>query len=117
MLAILYTFAGHNYVKFYFGGKADFLELAASINQLCNSNRSCPQVLEGWQASSGGRDGLRKGSMLYFPAAREGDEKSANSNEYSEFTLIYSFFLPDHWFEAQGGVGKSVTSGWKNRET
>ena len=91
MLAILYTFAGHNYVKFYFGGKADFLELAASINQLCNANRSCPQFLEGWRASSGGRDGLRKGSMLYFPSAREGDEKSANSSEYRQFTLNLQF--------------------------
>jgi hypothetical protein len=117
ILGILYTFAGHDYVKFYFGGKVEILELAASINKLCNTNGSCPEVLADWQAVSRGRVGLRKGSMFYYPATRDGNEKSANSNKYSEFTLVYSFFLPDHWFEAQGGVGKNVTSGWQNRET
>jgi hypothetical protein len=74
------------------GGKVEILELAASINKLCNTNGSCPEVLADWQAVSRGRVGLRKGSMFYYPATRDGNEKSANSNKYSEFTLVYSFF-------------------------
>ena len=115
VLAILYTFIGHSYVKFYFGGKADFLDLAASINNLCNTNKTCPKVLEGWQALSERKGNLRKGNILYYPTSGEGAEESTVNEVFHEFTMVYGFFTPDHWFEANGGVGRKITSGWKNR--
>jgi hypothetical protein len=117
VLASLYVFAGHHYAKFYFGGKAEILDLASSINDLCNTTKSCPETLEGWQVSSGRKGSLRKDNMFYYPVTRNGGEKSTNNKEYNEFTLVYGFFAPDHWFEAKGGVGRSVTSGWMSRDT
>lgn len=115
ILVILYSIVGHNYVRFYYGGKTEILEIATVINELCGSNRSCPLAIDGWQALHGNRDGLRKGSMFYFPAPGEGNKESGQSKKHQEFTLVYSFFEPDHWFEVQGGVDKKVTSGWKSR--
>jgi len=117
ILVLFYAIAGHSYVKFYISGKAELLDLATSINQLCNTNKSCPEILKGWQASSGSSGNLRKGNMYYFPVTREGTEKTADNKKYYEFTLVYGFFAPDHWFEVKGGVGRNVTSGWKNSDT
>lgn len=113
-LASLYTFGGHRYVKFYFGGKTEILDLASSISDLCNTTKSCPEALEGWQVLGERKGSLRKDNMFYYPVTGNGGEKSTNNNE---FTLVYGFFAPDHWFEAKGGVGRSVTSGWKSRDT
>ena len=40
---------------------------------------------------------------------------SAESKQSQTFKLVYCFFMPDNWFEVQGGVGKKVTSGWTGR--
>ena len=117
VLAILYVLFGHSYVKFYFGGKAEFLNLASSINNLCNTNKSCPKVPEGWQTPVGRPGNIREGNIFYYPEIREGGEESAVNEIFHEFTLVYGFFAPDHWFEAKGGVGRKLTSGWKNRDT
>ena len=111
VLVILYVFIGHSYVNFYFGGKAEFLDLASSINRLCNTNKSCPEVPEGWQKSS-----RRQGNIIYYPKIRDGAEKSAGEKVFYEFILVYGFFVPDHWYEAKGGVGRELTSGWNNRD-
>lgn len=112
---ILYYLAGHDYVKFYFGGETEILETAVQINNKCNTNGSCPATLEGWQAVGSRSNMLRKNGMLYIAISGKESKDRDKSVDYDAFKLIYSFFAPDHWFEVQGGVGKSVTSGWKNR--
>jgi hypothetical protein len=112
---ILYFFVGHDFVKFYFGGKTKILEAAAHINKLCNANGSCPTTLEGWQVWKDGSETLFKDNMLYFVKPDEESKDNDKNKEYRSFRLAYRFFMPDHWFEAQGGVDRQVTSGWKSR--
>ena len=116
-LAIFYAIIGHGYVQFYFGGKAEFLDLASAINRLCNTNRACPELPEGWQAVSGGEGNVRKGNIHYFPVVRDIEPDSSAKPVVREFSLVYGFFAPDHWFEAQGGVDRKITSGWKKKGT
>ncbi|MDH3713873.1 MAG: hypothetical protein OET44_08520 [Gammaproteobacteria bacterium] len=104
-------------MKFYLGGKAELLGVAAQINTQCNADGSCPTELAGWQAWNGAGAPLSRGSMLYFVSAGEGNDDRDGNAQHPAFRLVYRFFLPDHWFEARGGIGKSVTSGWKSRET
>lgn len=115
ILLILYSFVGHNFVKFYFGGKTEILEAAAHINKLCSANGSCPTTLYGWQVRRNGSETLFKDNMLYFVNLGERSEHSDKSKRHQTFRLVYRFFMPDHWFEVQGGVGKKVTSGWITR--
>lgn len=107
ILLIAYVFAGHDYVSFYLGGKAELLEAAESINRQCAANGACPTELPGWQPWGDGR-ALAKGNMLYFASKEAGDKPQT-------FRLVYRFFMPDDWFEAAGGVDKPVTAGWKSR--
>ncbi|MEW6671624.1 MAG: hypothetical protein AB1427_07965 [Thermodesulfobacteriota bacterium] len=111
---IFYFFVGHDFVKFYFGGKTEILEAAEHINKLCNANGSCPTVLGGWQKAYSGNH-LFKGNMLYFVDTGEGGKDKGRSRKLQEFRLVYRFFMPDNWFEARGGVGMKVTSGWMDR--
>ena len=115
ILLILYFFVGHDFVKFFFGGKTEILEAAEHINKLCNANGSCPKTLEGWQVRGSGSKRLFKGNMIYFVTPGAGSKDSGKSEKYQDFRLVYRFFLPDDWFEAQVGVGKKVTSGWESR--
>ena len=114
ILLMLYFFAGHDFMKFYFGGKAEILEAGDHINKLCNANGSCPTTLEGWEKANSGAN-LIKGNMLYYvdpgKDIKDGGEKKKNRT----FKLVYRFFMPDDWFEVHGGVGKKVTSGWTGR--
>lgn len=110
---VLYLFVGHGFVKFYSGGKKEILQTASHINDLCNASGSCPSMLEGWQGENGR---LRKGQMLYIPAPAPESGNSEKSPKPQSFRLIYMMSFPtDDWFEAQGGVGKKVTSGWTGR--
>ena len=109
----LYLFIGHGFVKFYFNGKKEILQTAAFINDLCNASGSCPLILENWEGENGR---LRKGLMLYIAAPVPGSENNEKSLKSQSFRLIYVMnFLPDDWFEVQGGVGKKITSGWTGR--
>ena len=112
---ILYLFAGHGFVKFYAGGKTEILETGAHINKLCNANGTCPTILDGWQMSGTNSDMLIKDNMVYFVGSGEGSIDSDKSKNHQTFRLVYRFFVPDDWFEVQGGVGKKVTSAWKSR--
>lgn len=112
ILLLAYYFAGHDYLKFFLGDKSEMLDIAGRISQQCNTDRSCPTALTGWQSSGGKSVTLSKDNMLYFASSRAGNDENSNPEDYSEFRLVYRFFLPDHWFEAQGGVDKPVTSGW-----
>ncbi len=114
ILLILYFFAGHDFVKFYSGGQAEIIETAAHINELCDTNGSCPTTLEGFQKWDSGSGELSKGNMLYFVTPGEGGKDDDKGIKHKEFRLIYRFFMPDKWFEVQGGVGKNLTSGWKS---
>jgi hypothetical protein len=115
MLLLAYYFVGHDFVKFYLGGKAELLGVAAQINSECNAAGSCPTELAGWRAWNDDGLPLFKDNMLYFASAGEGTDEPEENGRYPAFKLIYRFFPPDHWFEAQGGVGKTVTSGWQSR--
>jgi len=115
ILVILYIFLGHDFVKFFFGGKTQMLETAKHINKLCNANGLCPELLEGWQARGSGSKMLFKDNMIYFLTTGVGEKDSGKAKKHQEFRLVYRFFLPDHWFEVKGGFGKRVTSGWKSR--
>lgn len=115
ILLIIYLFVGHDFVRFYFGGKTEILEAGESINRLCNTNGSCPKTLEGWKLRGSGSGTLHKGNMMYYVTPGGGNKDGDKGKEPQEFILVYRFFLPDHWFEVQGGVGKKVTSGWKSR--
>ena len=53
IVLVAYYFAGHDYLRFLLGGKSAMLDVAAQINDLCNTDRSCPTTLEGWQAAPG----------------------------------------------------------------
>lgn len=112
---ILYTFVGHDFVKYYFGGKAEMLNAAEHINELCNANGECPTSLEGWRQLGKGGDRLTKGSMLYLITPARGGDGDKKSKGHQTFRLVYRFFMPDDWFEVQGGVGEKITSGWKSR--
>jgi len=110
ILLTLYLFIGHGFVRFYFNGKNEILQTAAFINDLCNASGSCPLILENWEGENGR---LRKGPMLYIAAPVPGSENNEKSLKSQSFRLIYVMnFLPDDWFEVQGGVGKKITSGW-----
>jgi len=115
LFLILYFFAGHDFVKFYFGGKTEILQAAAHINKLCSADESSPTTLKGWQVWRSGRETLSKDNMLYFVTPGKGSKGSDKSKRHQTFRLVYRFFMPDHWFEVQGGVGKNVASGWKSR--
>ena len=113
ILFTFYLFIGHGFVEFYFSGKKEILKNASIINNLCNANGSCPLILESWQGENGR---LRKGQMLYMTAPLPGSEHNEKSLKPQSFRLIYVMpFLTDDWFEAQGGVGMQVTSGWTGR--
>ena len=113
ILLFLYLFIGHGFVEFYFGGKNEILQAAARINRLCNDHGSCPLVIEGWEGENGK---LRKSRMLYVATPTPGRENNEKSLNPQSFRLIYVMtFPPDDWFEVQGGVGKTVTSGWTGR--
>lgn len=113
IILIFYIFIGFNFVDLYFGGKTELIEAAEYINMLCKTNGSCPLTIEGWQ---GDKDGpLRKGKMLYFVVPGKESRDSKESVKPQSFRLIYTMTFPDHWFEARGGVGKQVTSGWTSR--
>ena len=112
---IIYFFAGHDFVRFYFGGKTEIHETAEHINRLCNANGSCPETLEGWQIRGEGSGMMFKGNMIYFITQAEGSKAGDQSKKHQEFKLVYRFFLPDHWYEARGGVGMKVSSGWESR--
>jgi hypothetical protein len=115
ILLILYPFVGHDFVKFYCGGKTEILEAGTHINKLCNADGSCPEILEGWQVWISGSKTLFKDNMMYYVTPGEAGKQNDNGKKHQEFRLVYRFFMPDHWFEVQGGVGKQVTSGWKSR--
>ena len=91
MLLIFYFFVGHDFVKFYFGGKKEILEAALHINKLCNANGSCPKTLERWQEWNSGTP-LFKGNMLYYVNPGEGIKDSAESKQSQTFKLVYRFF-------------------------
>ena len=113
ILAILYFTMGFSFVEFYFGGKDNTLHVAEAINKLCNDNGVCPETLDGWQPVRKGVQ--RKDQLLYFAADGDRNETASSNPKPQTFRLVYSTTLPDHWFEAQGGVGKQVNSGWKSR--
>ncbi len=115
MFLIFYSIAGHVYVSFYFGGKTEILEAAERINKLCNANGSCPRTIEGWRAPISGPVTLEKDYMFYYIDSGAGSKDSEENTDHDAFSLIYYFTAPDHWFEVQGGVGKTVTSGWESR--
>lgn len=115
ILLIVYTFVGHDFVKFYFGGETELRQAAANINKLCNDNGSCPTTPDGWQRWGSGSEELFKDNMLYFVTPGEVEKDNEKSKKHQEFRLVYRFFMPSKWFEAQGGVGREVTSGWKSR--
>ena len=115
IVLVAYYFAGHDYLRFLLGGKSAMLEVAAQINDLCNTDGSCPTTLEGWQAAPGESVMLSRDNMLYFASPGEGRDASVGNKKYPAFRLVYRFFLPDHWFEARGGTNQAVTSGWESR--
>ncbi|MCF8178189.1 MAG: hypothetical protein K9J74_06740 [Sulfuritalea sp.] len=115
IVATLYYFAGHDFTIFYAGGKTELLATAAQINERCNAEGACPAVLAGWGPLGSRSDALFRGNMLYFVTAGEPNSASDQSKANQEFRLVYSFFMPDDWFEARGGVGKTLTSGWTGR--
>jgi hypothetical protein len=113
ILLFLYLFIGQGIVEFYFSGKKEILQTAALINNLCNDHGSCPLVIESWEGENGR---LRKGRMMYVAVRPPGSEKNEKNVNPQSFKLIYVMtFPPDDWFEVQGGVGKTVTSGWTGR--
>ncbi len=115
IILILYAVVGHGFVIFYFKGKTEILETAEQINELCNANGSCPTNPLGWQVGEYGRKVPFKNSMLYIADPNEVSNDSHNSKKYLTFRLVYQFFMPDHWFEVQGGVNKEITSDWQSR--
>lgn len=115
ILAILYHFVGQDFLTFYTGGKTELLATAAQINQRCNADGACPGALEGWKPLYGRADALSRGKMLYFFMAGETNAGGGQSQANRNFKLVYQFFMPDDWFEAKGGVGQTVTSGWAGR--
>lgn len=110
VLFILFAIVGASYTDFYLGGKEEMLNQAAQINQLCNTNKACPTTLTGWLEEGGT---LSKGNMLYIVS--EGDQSAAAGKKHQSYKIIYRFFAPDEWFEAEGGVNQPVTAGWKSR--
>lgn len=110
ILFILYAVVGASYVDFYSGGKEELLSSAEKINKLCHANRECPTTLAGWQGEGGT---LSNGNMLYILSAE--DSGATKGKKHQSYKLIFRFFAPDEWFEAEGGVNRPVTSGWKSR--
>jgi hypothetical protein len=115
ILLIVYLVAGRSYVNFHTGGQAEFLRIAEQINGQCNANGACPTSLKGWRETSAGP--LRKDDMLYIVSPGEGGKAGATAKAHQAFRLIYTFFAPDSWFQAQGGVGIAMTSGMVSRES
>jgi len=111
ILLILYIFTGHGFVKFYTGGKTEILKAGALINKRCNESGACPTTLDGWHQSYTNPDMMIKDDMAYFVSSTEAGAKG----KHQTFRLVYRFFMPDDWFEVQGGVAKQVTSDWKSR--
>ncbi|MDZ4163489.1 MAG: hypothetical protein U1C55_00010 [Smithellaceae bacterium] len=114
ILLMFYVFAGHDFFKFYFSGKEEIIEAGEHINKICNANGSCPTTMERWQKSDSGNH-LLKGNMLYYVDFGQEIKGSSKMGKNQTFKIVYSFFMPDDWFEVQGGVGKKVTSGWTGR--
>jgi|GEM_PF-1026437 len=115
ILLLFYLYAGRSYVDFHTGGQADLLKLAEQINGQCNAKGACPTSLEGWRETSAGS--LRKNDMVYIVSSGEEDKARAKAKPHQSFRLIYTFFGPDSWFQAQGGVGMAMTSGMVSRES
>jgi len=115
IVAILYYFVGHDFMTFYVGGKTELLATAAQINERCNADGACPAALEGWTPLGSRADVLSRDNMLYFVTAGETDAAGDQSKANQGFKLVYRFFMPDDWFEAGGGVGRTLTSGWTGR--
>ena len=115
-LLIIYFVAGHAFVKFYVGGKKELLTTAKKINVLCNKSGTCPTRLAGWESNNYDSETvLRKGNMLCYVTSITNSKDGNVHKKYQSFRLVYTFFQPDSWYEAQGGVGKVVTSGWESR--
>lgn len=113
LLLVLYVFVGHGFVEFFIGGKDKIIKTADHINNLCNTNGSCPLTLDGWTGDNGR---LRKGQMLYIATQAHLNDHAEMSHKPQSFKLVYVMAFPqDDWFEVQGGVGKTVTSGWTGR--
>lgn len=54
--------------------------------------------------------------MLYIATQNQTNKNDGMGDKPQSFKLIYVMAFPqDDWFEAQGGVGKNVTSGWTGR--
>lgn len=115
IVLILYAIAGHDFVKFYFGGKSEMVAEAHSLNALCNAQGACPVVLDSWHAGGTRGGALFKGNLAYFVISGEGPAGGGQSTERQGFRLVYRFFMPDSWYEVQGGVGRQITSGWRSR--
>lgn len=115
IVAILYYFVGHDFMTFYVGGKTELLATAAQINERCNADGACPAALEGWTPLGSRADVLSRDNMLYFVTAGETDAAGDQSKANQGFKLVYRFFMPDDWFEARGGIGRTLTSGWTGR--
>lgn len=113
ILLAIYVLVGHGFVEYFLNGKDEMIKTADQINNLCNANGSCPLTLEGWSGENGR---LRKGQMLYIAAQAQENEIEGMSHKPQSFKLVYVMSVPqDDWFEVQGGVGRSVTSGWAGR--
>lgn len=112
IIAILYIFIGQDFLRFYTGGREELLRTATLINERCNEDGACPATLDGWSARG---TMLAKGNMLYMLSPRTQRPDEAKPEERQNFKLVYSFFMPDNWFEASGGVGEKVVMGWKER--
>lgn len=113
ILLALYVLVGQGFVEYVFNGKDEIIKTADHINNLCNANGSCPLTLDGWTGENGR---LRKGQMLYIATQNQTNKNDGMGDKPQSFKLIYVMAFPqDDWFEAQGGVGKNVTSGWTGR--
>lgn len=111
---LIFAFVGQEFLVFYSGGKSEMLEAGERINKLCNDNGACPASIEGWQKSYLGAY-LTKGNMRYYANLGKETKDGGKGENNQTFKMVYSFFMPDDWFEVQGGVGKQVTSGWSGR--
>ena len=112
IIAILYLFVGRGWVEF---DRDEVLKIATEINKLCNDNGSCPTKLEGWEVLHEGRAALKRDMMIYYPISADEDASRQDNKDYQSFRLVYSFFMPDDWFEVQGGVNRQLTSGRKSK--
>jgi hypothetical protein len=110
---ILYTFLGKGYVDFEDVGKIEILKAADEINSLCQQNNSCPTDQEA-KAIIVEANLKISGSMIIYSPDVSKDDSDAQKQNIDTFRLIYAFFPPESdWYEVQGGVGETITSGWK----